>query len=90
MTLQLRLQKHLLDCIGRASVPVSINRGYWHTGRDVARWMVTLADGSEAESMIPMKNAIKVPLVVQVQLCGTQIITARPAPAGTTESEEKR
>lgn len=65
MSLSQRLQRRIIEQLGiAASVPCSINRGYWHTGKDIYRWLIEV-DKEMIFSYLPMRVAVKSQFVIE-------------------------
>lgn len=65
MNLSQRLQGQIKEQLGiDASLPISVNRGYWHTGKDVYRWFIQ-AGNEMIFSYLPMAVAVKSNLAIE-------------------------
>ena len=65
MSVSQRLQRRIIEQLGiAASLPCSVNRGYWHTGKDVYRWFVE-ANNEIIFSYLPMSAAVKSDLAIE-------------------------
>lgn len=65
MKLSQRLQRQIIKQLGiAASLPCSVNRGYWHTGKDLYRWFIEV-DGEMIFSYLPMAVAVKSALAIE-------------------------